>query len=231
MYRYSYTFSNSDLQLCILFAASFIFSLTELELRRHSQLFLFFSLSFNPTPWIFVLQWGATAQLCSCPVEGSLSFFFLCLTPTSQRSVRGERERERERERAQSGCVEFLGRHCNHYTSSYCSASVTVCGKGLLLTANGGLLLQKPRERKRGKKSERERKTRTKATTGWQEQTDCISLFKRKEEKRKALEYLFFSFVLFFSSFSSCAGRHIIFSFIRSLHHLPPDLFLHLYGV
>jgi len=38
-------------------------------------------------------------QLCSTPVEGPLSFCFLCLTLTQQCSVR-ERERERERERA-----------------------------------------------------------------------------------------------------------------------------------
>ncbi len=167
MYRYSYTFSNSDLQLCILFAASFIFSLTELELRRHSQLFLFFSLSFCPTPPLDLCS--AVRGYCSVMQLScrGLPLILLSLPHSYFTALCPVREgRERERERAQSGCVEFLGRHCNHYTSSYCSASVTVCGKGLLLTANGGLLLQKPRERKRGKKSERERKTRTKATTG-----------------------------------------------------------------
>lgn len=143
-----------------------------------------------------------------------------------------ERDRGRERERAQSRCVEFLGRHRNRYTSSYCSASVTVCGKGLLLTANGGLLHKpKERERKGGKKSERERKRRTKATTGQKEQTDCLSCLKEKKENGRHWSICFFLSFCFFLLSHRCAGRHIIFSFVRSLHHLPPDLFLHLYGV
>ncbi len=136
-----------------MFAALFLFSLTELELRRHSQLSLFFSLSFS--------------QLCSYPVEGSLSFSFLCLTSTPQRSVHkgGGRERERERESSVSMCG-ILGQTLQplHLFLLFCLShclwkrAITYCKRTTPST-------EAKRKKERGK-SERERKTRTKATTG-----------------------------------------------------------------
>lgn len=54
-----------------------------------------------------------------------------------------------------------------------------------------------------------------------------------KEKKKNGSHWsicFFLSFCFLLLSHRG-AGRHIIFSFIRSLHHLPPDLLLHLYGV
>ncbi len=85
MYKYSYTFSNSNYNFasCLLPCSYLVWLNWNWEDILSSSSF---SLSFS--------------QLCSYPVEGSLSFSFLCLTPTPQRSVHkgGGRERERERE-------------------------------------------------------------------------------------------------------------------------------------
>ncbi len=54
-----------------------------------------------------------------------------------------------------------------------------------------------------------------------------------KEKKKNGRHWsicFFLSFCFLLLSHRG-AGRHIIFSFICSLHNLPPDLLLHLYGV
>ncbi len=96
--------------------------------------------------------------------------------------------------------MEFLGRHCNHYTSSYCSASVTVCGKGLLLTANGGLLLQKPRERKNEEKRvrEKERQELKQQLDDWNKLTAFPCIKEKKKNGRHWSICFFFRFVFFF---------------------------------
>lgn len=130
------------LQLCILFAALFLFSLTELELRRHSQLFLFLSCA-------VILQRAPSHS----PFSASLLLH-------SAPSIREGRERERELS-------------LDVWNSWADIATITPLPTVLpqsLSVEKGYYLLQTEdsfyRSQERGKKSERERKTRTKATTG-----------------------------------------------------------------
>ncbi len=87
---------------------------------------------------------------------------------------------------------------------------------------------EKEREEKRVREKERQE---LKQQLDDRNKLTAFPCLKEKKKNGRHWSICFFLSFCFFLLSHHCAGRHIIFSFIRSLHHLPPDLFLHLYGV
>lgn len=152
-------------------------------------------------------------QLFINPTEGPLSFCFLRFTPAHPQlavHMGGVRKWARERERTVWMCG-ILGQTLQplHLFLLFClnhcrwKRAITYCKRRIHSSQ-----ARRKGEKERKCVSER-KKERTKATAGQRKQTDSLFCFKRKERKRKALEYLFFSFVLFFSFFLSwCWEAH-----------------------